>query len=165
MNNKRPQYKEVGASCWACDREQHKQNTERKKILTMAEIEVILGEVELWKKYFIFFFYCSSGVTGTGKSEAWKGVTDAMNKVSLVERTIEEVNQKLFNAKLDAKKKQKKKHLISTDTTHKPQGGVTAVSLASWNCTGRLISQSSVKVVLRVVPPSDEDLQGVPYSG
>ncbi len=46
------------------------------------------------KNYFISFV--SSDVTGTGKSKTWKEETDAVNSMSSVLRTTEEVKQKWF---------------------------------------------------------------------
>ncbi|XP_059204107.1 uncharacterized protein LOC131983404 [Centropristis striata] len=82
---------------------QRKKERERKKNFSEAEIEVILGEVESKKN--ILFSSVSSGVTGTGKAKAWREVTDAVNVVSVVQRTTAEVKRKWFDIKLDAKKR------------------------------------------------------------
>ena len=44
-------------------------------------------------------------MTGTGKAKAWKEVTDAVNAVSVVQRTMSEVKRKWFDMKLEAKKR------------------------------------------------------------
>ncbi|MDG2555480.1 SANT/Myb-like DNA-binding domain-containing protein [Vibrio parahaemolyticus] len=82
---------------------QRKKERERKKNFSEAEIEIILGEVDLRKN--ILFSSVSSGVTGTGKAKAWREVTDAVNVVSVVQRTMSEVKRKWFDMKLEAKKR------------------------------------------------------------
>ena len=55
------------------------------------------------RRKIFFFSSVSTGVTGTGKSKAWREVTDAVNAVYSVERLIQEVRRKWFDMKLDAK--------------------------------------------------------------
>ncbi len=55
------------------------------------EREVLLSEVEARKN--VLFKSVSTGVTGTGKKEAWDAVTQAVNVVSPEIRTVAEVKK------------------------------------------------------------------------
>ena len=80
---------------------------ERKKNFSEAEIDVLIAEVEMRKN--TLFTSVSSGVKGTGKANAWREVTDAVNTVSAVVRKETEIKRKWFDLKIDAKKKTLKK--------------------------------------------------------
>ncbi|XP_034543279.1 uncharacterized protein LOC117815582 [Notolabrus celidotus] len=96
---------------------QGKKDRERKKNFSEAEIEIILGEVESRKH--IVFSSVSCGVNGTEKGKAWKEVTEAVNDVSAVVRTIQEVKRKWFDLKIEAKKRIK----LSKDNSTATGGG------------------------------------------
>lgn len=73
----------------------------KKKDFSDAEIEVLLSEVH--SKRHILFSSVHSGVSGPKK--AWQHITDAVNGVSSVNRTVPEVRRKWFDIKLDSKKR------------------------------------------------------------
>lgn len=75
----------------------------KKKNFSDAEIEVLLSEVH--SKRHILFSSVHSGVSGPKKKEAWQHITDAVNGVSSVNRTVPEVKRKWFDMKLDCKKR------------------------------------------------------------
>ena len=91
----------------------------KKRNFSDAEIEVLLSEVH--SKRHILFSSVHSGVSGPKRKEAWQHITDAVNGVSSVNRTVPEVKRKWFDMKLDrntcnlrtCKKKKKKKRINS----------------------------------------------------
>ncbi len=91
-----------------------KQKT-KKKNFNDNEREVLLSEVEARK--YVLFKSVSTGVTGTGKKEAWDAVTQAVNVVSPEIRTVAEVKKKWFDMKFEAKRR------ISVQQRKKDTGG------------------------------------------
>lgn len=63
----------------------------RKNNFSEGVVEVILLDVEL--KPFVLFTSASISGTGTARSKAWKEVFDAVNTVSSVIATIQEVKR------------------------------------------------------------------------
>lgn len=64
----------------------------RKNNFSEGVVEVILLDVEL-KPFFVLFTSASISGTGTARSKAWKEVFDAVNTVSSVIATIQEVKR------------------------------------------------------------------------
>lgn len=135
---------------------QAKRERERKKNFSEAEIEIILSEVEL-KKH-ILFSSISSGVTGTGKSKAWKEVTDAVNVVSAVPRTMPEVKRKWFDIKMEAKKRicAHRKNISAT-------GGGGSLSKLS-NTDERIAGIIGESALSGIIPDGDSDMPSLESS-
>lgn len=129
---------------------QTKKERERKKNFSDGEIEVILAEVQLRKS--ILFSSVSTGVTGTGKSKAWTEVTDAVNSVSSVIRTVQEVKRKWFDIKLDAKKRITT-HKLHTTATGGGQGS-SQLSAADERIAC-IIGETSLS---GIIPDGDSDM-------
>ena len=91
-------------------------------------------------------------MTGTGKAKAWKEVTDGVNVVSVVHRTMSEIKHKWFDIKLGAKKRLSS-HKKNTSATG-GGGSQSQLSAADERIAG-IIGETSLS---GIIPDGDSDI-------